>query len=169
MNRSKLIWWKGSQPTLRSPGSWTLVAAILIVAWIEGAQAGSAFAPGPARAPGGLSPRPQITSMTASNQQVTLTWSGFAGPYKIERCPGAGSQDWKQISIVTNAMALTFPLEGDLGFLRVNGPAPTYAGAETCLDCHSAAHAGFLSWLMALRLSRALAWAVLDQSAWAAE
>src|SRR5262245_36979959 len=43
--------------------------------------------------PGGLDPRPFITSVTAT-QEVTLRWLGYGGPYQVEQRPTAASGNW---------------------------------------------------------------------------
>lgn len=113
------------------------------------------------RVAGGVPGRPTITSMASSNSQVTVTWTGFGGPYKVERCPAVGGLPgtWTQVGTTATEKTLTFPQEGDYGFLRVTGANPNYTGAATCLDCHEnkhtdwakTAHAGAFATLKAIK------------------
>ncbi|MBM3838472.1 MAG: hypothetical protein FJ398_10990 [Verrucomicrobia bacterium] len=140
------------------PALWMMCAAALTLEPGGGVGASEAAGFKPVRVPGGISPQPHITSMARTNNQVTVTWSGFSGPYQVERCSGIGGT-WTQVGEPGNAKTMTLPLDDGLGFLRVTGGNPNYTGAETCQDCHSqthgnwaqTAHAGAFQSLKAIR------------------
>lgn len=88
---------------------------------------------------GGIDPRPVITSIT-STQGISIKWKGFGGPYQIEQCPGFNQHQWQSLGSITNTNTITVPLEGSVGFVRVTGASPNYAGAEACSECHSEKH-----------------------------
>lgn len=90
--------------------------------------------------PGGIQPTPDIVSMILSNQEVVLKWQGFGGPYQLERREAADSGAWEPVGAPTSDKTLQVPASGHHGFLRVKGPVPAFATAESCLECHSRTH-----------------------------
>lgn len=105
--------------------------------------------------PGGMATHPYFYDMHVITQKLTLHWYGLRGPYKIERSLNLGSPVWEQVGVVDQGRALTLDATGDLGFFRVVAPTPSFAGAETCAECHGdyhgnwskTAHAGALETL----------------------
>jgi len=93
-------------------------------------------------APGGLDPRPEVTSITATNGTLTVQWSGIQGPYQVQQTPTLGPAQWQNVGqpTITN-LTTTLPLSGDLGILRVQGSDPNYIGeVGTCQFCHKSIH-----------------------------
>jgi hypothetical protein len=108
--------------------------------------------------PGGISPKPVITSISPTNNGVKVEWSGHgSGPFTVQRCPSFNktTMDWQNMGTVSNATSMTLQMDGESGFIRVQGPAPAFAGAEKCSICHidthetwmATAHAGALETL----------------------
>lgn len=90
--------------------------------------------------PGGLSAHPDITSLVRSNNQMLLNWNGFAGPYQVERKLNLSDATWEKLGAPLSDRSAALTMDGAMGFLRINGPAPDFAGAQTCSLCHKAAH-----------------------------
>lgn len=91
------------------------------------------------RQPGGMPPNPIITSMETENQQVSIEWRGFDGPFQVQRATSLTSRDWIPIGQPTYAKQAEMPQEL-LGFLRITGADPQYAGAAACGECHRTTH-----------------------------
>lgn len=140
MNPSKLQLTAGVRGRGRKLG----LCAVLVtlgVAWLTG----PAWADRPRlvkRWAGGVCPFPIITSTTStSTQSVSVNWTGFAGPYKVERIQKLGDTNWTQVGS-TRDMSLTLSQGGPVGFFRVQAPSPNFAGAAKCMQCH----VGHTSW-----------------------
>jgi predicted CXXCH cytochrome family protein len=82
-----------------------------------------------------LAPVPHITNVVGG-PTLTLDWVGFAGPYQVERSSSVAPTAWEPLGPSTTAKTLTLTPEGNIGFLRVKGQNPHYAGYSPCLDCH---------------------------------
>jgi hypothetical protein len=124
------------------------LGALALAMLIASASLAQAREPQMAPTRGGISPRPVITSITTSNQNVTVQWRGHdSGPFTLERCPSARNpgMEWQAAGTVTNATSMTLQMDGDIGFIRVQGPAPKYAGAEKCSLCHVDTHDTWLT------------------------
>ncbi len=93
--------------------------------------------------PGGIPKKPVITSFE-TGEEITIEWTGFAAPYQVERSTLL-SNDWEPVGDETDSQSLSFLNEGSqsLGFFRVDGRAPNFAGAETCMSCHDEKHANW--------------------------
>jgi Cytochrome c554 and c-prime len=116
---------------------WTLVLALAILAVAGLAERAAADRPTLVRPwPGGFCPFPILYSTsTTSNQAVTMKWTGFAAPYHVQRVGHLGDTNWTEVGSTTG-LSLTVPEAGPLGFFRIQGPSPDYAGAARCLQCH---------------------------------
>lgn len=86
---------------------------------------------------GGVDVRPAITRMMVATQQVTLEWSGFAGPYRVEGADSLDATNWHRLLAPTEEKSATFTAPEDTTFFRVTGPTPFYGAAITCGDCHT--------------------------------
>ena len=84
---------------------------------------------------GGLSPMPIITN-TVISTQYPIGWIGFGGPYQVEHSPSLTPAVWEPFGAPTQAKTMPVTAEGDLGFFRVQGADPVFAGYSPCLDCH---------------------------------
>jgi hypothetical protein len=93
---------------------------------------------------------PIITSLVTSNQNVHLSWRGFAGPYQVLQNTNLRSSLWSPAGSPTSAKTARLPKGMAPTFFQVTGPEPEYAGAEACAECHfsiyrdqtNTAHAG---------------------------
>jgi Cytochrome c554 and c-prime len=104
----------------------------------------------PVAIPGGLSPYPVITSVTKTQELVTVQWFGIQGPFELLHSMGANTNSWEQIGSPTFGSQLTVRSPGDLGFFRVlsgrpvstaqTGGTMNYVGASVCADCHQDTH-----------------------------
>ena len=92
------------------------------------------------RVEGGLSPCPDITSTKLTDQSVTFTWNGFAGPYQLQRALDLSNPIWDLVGSPTTNKTLTLPADQGVGFFRVKGGSPPFTGAETCVECHPGKH-----------------------------
>jgi hypothetical protein len=124
--------------------TWSAVSRTLAITWLVlfgcGARAAeSAGSHLPLRAPGGLPARPIITGLSASNENLSLTWRGFGGPYQVLQ-KGDLQGAWRLLGAPTEAKTALLPGGASQGFFSVAGPAPLFAGATNCMECHRGAH-----------------------------
>lgn len=92
--------------------------------------------------PGGMPGRAVVTGIERTTNGVRVTWDGPAGYYQLQQKPGLSSGSWQAVGKATNLVRhATITTLTSNAFFRVAGPAPRYAGAEACADCHGAIHA----------------------------
>lgn len=110
-------------------------ALLLAVLALSGPRPGYADGKTLPLTPGGLSPKPIITSVTSTNHQDLVEWLGFGGPFQVQRQTSIGGP-WVTVAD-TFATSATVASVNDLGFYRILTPSPRFAGASTCLICHT--------------------------------
>ncbi|MBU6401085.1 MAG: hypothetical protein KGS61_12250, partial [Verrucomicrobia bacterium] len=149
-------------PTSRVPTAWDRTPLCTLIAVLALAASVHADRPQLVRPwPGGVCPYPIITATTAtSTQSLTVNWTGFVGPYHLERVQDLSDTNWTEVGSVDD-LSLTLPQDGAVGWFRVRGPAPGFAGAATCLQCHpdhstwtNTAHAGAFAALKAIGMQK---------------
>jgi len=91
-------------------------------------------------APGGIDPRPQITGLTKTSTNATLSWYGSTGPYQVQMTPTISPTFWSNVANFTasnyaNSLTLT-NVPGDHAFFRLNAPPNGYVGTGGCGGCH---------------------------------
>lgn len=122
----------------RCHGSRVLLVALGVLVAVSGAFAADHQVI--TRKAGGVSPHPDIRSVSKGTNGIVLQWNGFAGPYQLERAVDIVSGKWEKVGSPTDARTLTLPPDGDIGFLRINGGSPSFAGVEACMECHPGTH-----------------------------
>src|SRR5436853_7926635 len=75
----------------------------------------------PVGLPGGLSLHPVITSVTRTQDVVTVEWFGLQGPFQVLHSTSANTNDWQKLGNPTFRSRLNVSLPGELGFFRVLG------------------------------------------------
>lgn len=133
-------------------GLFTAAAACLFLANAgRAAESTDIMIKPPVPLPGGLSLHPVITSITKTQDLVTVEWFGIQGPFQVLHSSTANSNAWQNLGQPTFRSRLTTSLPGDdLGFFRVLSGRPTsdsetggtlnYVGANVCADCHEGTH-----------------------------
>lgn len=138
----------GSRAQVSHQGLRVAAATLLIAATVAATQAAGSSLPKIVRTEGGISPKPVVTSVakTADPAAVQVEWQGFGGPYEVVKCPGlnSASNTWTTVTTVTNGTTALVPVDGEAGFISVQGPDPAYAGAERCGICHIDTHAAWV-------------------------
>jgi Cytochrome c554 and c-prime len=94
--------------------------------------------------PGGMPGMPLMTGIQKTTNGLTLTWDGPSGYYHLYQKSRLQTGSWQavgnfnlsRIAIVTN--------NHSNNFFRVSGPAPAYAGAQVCNECHAGVHSTYL-------------------------
>jgi Cytochrome c554 and c-prime len=132
------------QANLRSLGSVAILVLSLSTVLAENTNL---MVKPPVPIPGGLALHPVITSVTRTQDLVTLQWFGIQGPYQVLQSPAAASNAWANLGPPTFASQLTTHVSGDNGFFRVLSGRPVstaetggtlnYVGAAACVDCHA--------------------------------
>lgn len=90
---------------------------------------------------GGMPPQPIITSLTQTGQDLTMTWDGFTGPYRVEATTNLQAGQWEVIGGPTYFKSNTVQAASmGMGIIRISGPAPNFAGATNCMACHKSVH-----------------------------
>jgi hypothetical protein len=115
----------------------------VVVLWGRG-RAGALF-PVAKLTEGGLSPTADIGSVTFTNGQITVNWSGLRGPYVLEGKSALDGGAWTALPNDPNGTSHSVPASGSLGFFRVRTPSPAYVGSDTCGNCHMDTHDNWLS------------------------
>jgi hypothetical protein len=91
--------------------------------------------------PGGIDPRPIITSIKETNgNAVQLEWSGLEGPYQVQVNTNLNQTNWSNVGTATSGTSATVPKSAGNNFHRVTGGMPNYQGVGICTECHSATH-----------------------------
>lgn len=90
---------------------------------------------------GGVDPRPQITALAKTATNVTLSWYGPTGPYRILISDDPGTAAWSNaFSLVASAHACQATISNlptDRAFFRLLAPPNSYVGSGSCYGCHS--------------------------------
>ncbi len=60
---------------------------------------------------------PQITSIVAGKDTLTITWSGGSAPYHVEM--RSADTTWQEVGSATTGTTATIPMNGPLGFIRI--------------------------------------------------
>lgn len=121
-------------PTTRTLILLSVLAGLLLTAragWAQGVQHLSITQPG------GMPGIPVLTGIQQTTNGVTLTWDGPSGYYQVRHKLQLTDPGWLAVGGQTNLgrMATVTNLH-NTDFFRVVGPAPNYAGAQTCAQCH---------------------------------
>ena len=87
--------------------------------------------------PGGIDPRPYITSITESNG-FRIEWSGLQGPYQVQLNTNLNGTNWSNVGAPISGYSATVPKLAGKSFHRVSGGRPNYlgVGVGNCADCH---------------------------------
>lgn len=96
--------------------------------------------------PGGVDPRPAITSLApdTSGDNLLLQWSGLSGPYRIQRSDSVSGGSWSNVGDATSERSGSVAVGTDgMGVFRVQGPQPDYVGQSVCRGCHPKTHDGW--------------------------
>jgi hypothetical protein len=99
---------------------------------------------------GGLGLHPVISSITRTQDVVTIEWFGIQGPFQVFRSLDAESSRWLRVGEPTFRSRLSTQVAGDTGFFRVLSGRPVsdhptggtlnYIGEDTCALCHTETH-----------------------------
>lgn len=131
--------------------SFAAVASLALAGVAQAAESTDIMVKPPVPLPGGLGLQPVITSITKTQDLVTVQWFGIQGPFQVLHSSSANSNAWANLGQPTFRSRLTTALPGeDLGFFRVLSGLPTsssatggtlnYVGAAACADCHQGTH-----------------------------
>ena len=83
---------------------------------------------------------PVITGIEKATNGVTVTWDGPAGYYQLFKKAGLVGGTWQAAGTPNNKRKATVSVTSTNAFFRVQGPAPQYAGAAVCAECHANIH-----------------------------
>lgn len=90
--------------------------------------------------PGGMPGLPIITGIELYSNTARVTWDGPAGYYQLFKKKQTNSPIWKPVGGPNLArQAVASNATSNMVFL-VTGPAPRYAGAQACAECHESTH-----------------------------
>ncbi|HUA37447.1 MAG TPA: cytochrome c family protein [Candidatus Sulfopaludibacter sp.] len=94
--------------------------------------------------PGGMPGTPVMTGIQNTTNGVTLTWDGPSGYYHLYQKSGLQTRSWQALgNFNLNRIATVTNIYSN-DFFRVAGPAPSYAGAQVCMECHADVHSTYL-------------------------
>lgn len=91
--------------------------------------------------PGGMPGWPVITDIhAAESNQVEVLWDGPSGIYRLMRKMALTDAQWQSASPLLTSRAAKVTAMYEHEFFKVVGPAPIYAGSQTCATCHEDIH-----------------------------
>ncbi len=87
--------------------------------------------------PGGMPGLPILSGIQLATNGVTITWAGPSGYYQVWHRTNLLESEWQKLGGPTNLIrTATITDFNSTDFFRVSGPAPNYAGASACAECH---------------------------------
>lgn len=89
---------------------------------------------------GGMPGLPVMTGLEPRADGVRVTWDGSPGYYRVFQRTNVHSGSWQAVTGPLLTRNATLPVGPDNAFFRVAGPAPQYAGAQACAECHEPVH-----------------------------
>lgn len=90
--------------------------------------------------PGGMPGEPVMTGIVPTTNGAIVTWDGPSGYYQLWGRSGADAP-WQALGARTNLSRQAFVgVNHASGQFQVFGPAPNYAGAASCAECHPQAY-----------------------------
>jgi len=90
--------------------------------------------------PGGMPGLPVITGIERGTNGLSVTWDGPSGYYQLFQKLGLRDPNWQPAGGLNASRKATITTLSSNAFFRVLGPAPQYAGAAVCLECHETIH-----------------------------
>jgi hypothetical protein len=85
--------------------------------------------------------QPLVTGIVPGTNGIGVSWDGPAGYYQLFEKRSLSDPTWRPIGGRTNLARRAFVSGADSNALfRVMGPAPHYAGAQACIECHQGIH-----------------------------
>jgi hypothetical protein len=90
--------------------------------------------------PGGMPGMPVMTGIQRTTNGFALTWDGPSGYYHLYQKSGLQDPSWQAAGGFNLNRTTTITNISSNTFFRVSGPAPRYAGAQTCAECHGNVH-----------------------------
>ncbi len=90
--------------------------------------------------PGGMPGLPVMTGIQRTTNGAKITWDGPSGYYQLYQQLGLTSQTWQKFGSPNLNRTTNVTTLHSNAFFRVSGPAPQYAGAPACLECHESVH-----------------------------
>lgn len=91
--------------------------------------------------PGGMPGLPVMTGIERTGNVAKITWDGPSGYYQLYQKTNLTSPAWEQFGSPNLDRTTNITTLRSNSFFRVLGPAPQYAGARACLECHESVHA----------------------------
>lgn len=98
----------------------------------------------PVIVPGGIPGMPIMTGVQPVTNGVNVTWYGPSGYYRLYQKLALTGSAWQLVSGLNLTNNATITEIYSNAFFRVSGPAPHYAGWQTCAACHQDTHAGVM-------------------------
>jgi hypothetical protein len=86
--------------------------------------------------PGGMPGLPIITGIERGSNSTRVTWDGPSGYYQLLQKKKVTSPAWQPVGGPTLARQAIVTNTSSSAIFRVAGPAPQYAGAQACAECH---------------------------------
>ncbi len=94
--------------------------------------------------PGGMPGIPVMTGIQKATNGFTLTWDGPSGYYHLYQKSRLQTGSWQPAGGFSLNRIANVTATASNAFFRVSGPAPRYAGAQACLECHAGVHSTYL-------------------------
>lgn len=81
---------------------------------------------------------PLITGITPGSNQVTITWEGPSGAYRLLEKLSVTDPAWRPVGSVPHLLReATINASSRAALFIISGPSPEYAGSQACMECHN--------------------------------
>ncbi len=87
--------------------------------------------------PGGMPGVPVVSGVARVTNGVSVTWDSPSGYYQLLQKRSLKDTGWQAVGAPSLSGQTTITTLYSNAFFRVSGPAPQYAGAATCAECHA--------------------------------
>ena len=83
---------------------------------------------------------PVVTGIERTTNGVSVTWDGPAGYYQLLQKLALKDAHWQTVGAPNLTRKAAVSIIHSNAFFRVSGPAPRFAGAQACIECHKGIH-----------------------------
>jgi hypothetical protein len=95
--------------------------------------------------PGGMPGLPVVTGIEKNTNGFSVLWDGPPGYYQLYQKSTLQDAQWQAVGGYNVNRKANITTLNSNAFFRVLGPSPSYAGAESCQECHGKIHSAELN------------------------
>jgi hypothetical protein len=94
---------------------------------------------------GGMPGMPVMTGIQKNTNGVILTWDGPSGYYHLYQKPQLPAGTWQPFGNFNLSRTAIITNLSSNAFFKVSGPGASYAGEQTCAQCHGNVHSTLMN------------------------